>query len=372
MTQNDTASIKKAVGVRSVFLAARRDKNLVGRFFHMEGQFLLENDGRHATKRALADVMVYMAGTYGKSLTLEEVELGLLAAAKDISFDNEIANEVIEPQSEVEPTSFLDDEPEEEAVVTMESNDTENDFFTEDFASEAPPKPQRRGRPGVKPNDVMINAMLNSGDCLTPDNIGISTFDVALKYYNFIENELAVPESEDQLNHKVKLAIGSTMKALGWKKRMRSGKWGWHPTDDFSFGDSNAPLIDPDDVVLRKRDQLVIDESVEEEDDTVEVAGIADTLPRLSNYKKEDVEEEDDLPWPDTTEDFTDGFEPEPASRVEFVKIVDVDSGIEDVQEMNIFTDKTMTFIMEEGNKRMLEWDSEEGIWTYNVGKEAI
>jgi hypothetical protein len=41
MTQDDTANIKKAVGVRSVFLAARRDKNLVGRFFHMEGQFLL-------------------------------------------------------------------------------------------------------------------------------------------------------------------------------------------------------------------------------------------------------------------------------------------------------------------------------------------
>ena len=81
MPNDNTAKIRGAMGVRSVFLAARKDKNLVGRFFHMEGQFLLENDGRHATKRALADVMVYMAGAYGKSLTLEEVELGLLAAA---------------------------------------------------------------------------------------------------------------------------------------------------------------------------------------------------------------------------------------------------------------------------------------------------
>ena len=366
MSKNDTSNIKSAVGVRSVFLAAKLDKNLVGRFSHMSGQFLLDRDGTQATKRALADVMVYMAGKYEKLLSVEEIEMGLLAASQEYGeAENQNIDEVPEPQSQVEPTAFLDEEPEDEAVVTMESDDTDEDFFTEDFVSEAPPKPQRRGRPGVKPNDEMIEAMLNSDDCLTSGDIGISTFDVALRYYNFIENELAVPELEDQLSHKVKLAIGSTMKALGWKKRMRKGKWGWHPTDDFSFGVSQAPLIDSDDIVLRKRDQLVEDPEQEEE-----LVDVADTLPRLSSQKKEAVE--DDLPWPDMAEDFTDGSEPEPEKRMEFVKIVDVESGTEDVQEMEIVTDKTMTFVMDDNHKRMLEWDAEEGIWTYHIDKQAI
>ncbi len=302
MSKDDSSNIKNAIGVRSVFLAARRDKNLVGRFYHMEGQFLLDRDGRHATKRDLADVMVYMAGVYSKALTMEEVELGLLAAAKDITINTEVIEEITEPQSEVEPTAFLEDEPEDNAVISMESKGEDHDFFTEDFVSESPPKPRRRGRPGVKPDDVMIQAMLNGDDALSPDDVGISTFDVAVRFYDWIGNDLAVAESEDDLNHKVKLAIGSTMKALGWKKRMRKGEWGWHPTSEFSFGLDEAPLIDPDDVVLRKRDQLVEDPDQEEE-----LGPVADSLPRLS--EKDQID--DDIPWPDFSEGFTDGAQDE-------------------------------------------------------------
>lgn len=226
MSKNDASNIKSAVGIRSVFLAARRDKNLVGRFYHMEGQYLLDRDGRHATKRDLADVMVYMAGTYNKGLTLEEVELGLLAASKDISINTDVIEEVTEPESEVEPTSFLEQEPEDTEVVTMESTESHDDFFTEGFVSEPPKKPRRRGRPGVKPDDAMIDAMLNSENKLTADDVGISTLGLAVRFYDWIGNDLAVAESDETLSHKVKLAVGSTMKAMGWKKRMRKGTWG--------------------------------------------------------------------------------------------------------------------------------------------------
>jgi hypothetical protein len=144
---------------------------------------------------------------------------------------------------------------------------------------------------------------------------------------------------------------------------MRSGQWGWHPTDEFSFGATEAPLIDPDDVVLRKRDQLVEDPEEEEE-----IVKVADGLPRLQ--KKQEVD--DDLPWPDMNEGFTDGAEPEPEKKIEFVKIVDIESGTEDVQEMEIIMDKTMTFVMVQDHKRMLEWDSDEGIWMFEIKKEAI
>ena len=113
MPNNNTAKIKMAMGLRSVFLAAKLDTNLVGRFSHMSGQFLLDRDGTQATKRALADVMVYMAGKYEKLLSAEEVEMGLLAASHEYGeLESQNIDEVPEPQSQVEPTSFLDDEPE--------------------------------------------------------------------------------------------------------------------------------------------------------------------------------------------------------------------------------------------------------------------
>ena len=367
MAQPNTAKIRGAIGVRSVYLAAKLDEKLVGKFFHMEGQFLLDRDGRHVTKRTLADVMCYMAGQYKKTLTLDEVELGLLCAAKEYGEDegHNIEN-VTEPKSEVEPKAFLEEEPDDDAVVSMEIANEDDDIFTEDFISDEPTKPRRRGRPGVKPDDAMIEAMLSGKNNLGPKDVGVSTFDLAVRYYDWIGNDLAVAESGDQLNHKVKLAIGSTMKALGWKKRMRKGQWGWHPTEEFTFGISEAPLIDPDDVVLRKRDQLV-DDPEEPED----IVSVVDDLPRLSE-KTDNVIGADDIPWPDFTEEFNDGSELKPKIEHSFVKIVDLEDGTENVIEMEIFVDKTMTFVMHNGQKRMLEWDGNEDIWTYHVEKEAI
>ena len=363
MSKNDTSNIKSAVGVRSVFLAAKLDKNLVGRFSHMSGQFLLDRDGTQATKRALADVMVYMAGKYEKLLSVEEIEMGLLAASQEYGeAENQNIDEVPEPQSQVEPTAFLDEEPEDDVVVTMETDDTDDDFFTEGFVSESPPKPRRKGRPGVKPDDNMIDAMLKSDDKLTPEDVGISTLDLAVRFYDWIGNDLAVAESEDQLSHKVKLSIGSTMKAMGWKKRMRKGEWGWHPTDAFSFGDTEAPLIDPEDVVLRKRDELVLDPDEEEPED------ITEGLPRLSKAIEEDVD--DDLPWPDSSDGFTDGL---PERKEGPVKLVNHSEGTEDVVVKELVFDKTMTFFEDdEGHKKMLEWDAEEEIWTYHIEMEAV
>jgi len=368
MTQNDTANIKKAVGVRSVFLAARRDKNLVGRFFHMEGQFLLERDGRQITKRALADVMVYMAGTYGKALTFEEVELGLLAAATDISVDNENVDEIPEPPSSVEPTAFIEEEPEEDEAVEMESSPSDDgDWVTSDYTEDAPPKHESKGRPGVKPDDDMLESMKYGDDRLTPNDVGISTLDLALRYYNFIENDLAVPETDKQVKHKVKLSIGSTMKSLSWKKRMKKGLWGWHPIEpDQYFGNepvTSEPAIDPDSVMLRKRHELV-----EDDEEPVEVSKtLREVLPKLSELKEE---VDDDLPWPDASEDFTDGL---PERREEPVKFVNHKEGTEEVEVKELVFDKTMTFFEDEnGNKRMLEWDAEEEIWSFHIDREAV
>tara|TARA_R100000773_G_scaffold11398_1_gene10535 strand:+ start:1583 stop:2707 length:1125 start_codon:yes stop_codon:yes gene_type:complete len=362
MTQEIFARISAAIGVQSVFLAARLDEKLVGRFSHMEGKFLLDRDGSQATRRALADVMVYMAAQYGKTLSLEQVELGLLVASKEYGeLDNQDVDSVPEPQSEVEPTSFLKEEPDEDVVVSMESSDSEEDFFTEEFTPEEKPKEQRKGRPGVKPDDTMLESMLNGDDRLTEDDVGISTLDVAKRYYDWVGNDLAMAESEESLNHKVKLSIGATMKALGWKKRMRKGQWGWHPTSDFTFGTTSAPLIDPEDVLLRKRHEMVAD--TDEEEIPVEIAS---TLPRLSE-KDIDDEIDDDIPWPDMSEGFTDGAEPEPESSRSFVKIVDESNGTEDVEEFDVFSDKTMTFVMIDGQKRMLEWDNDEEIFALYV-----
>ena len=368
MAQDDTANIKKAVGVRSVFLAARRDKNLVGRFFHMEGQFLLERDGRQTTKRALADVMVYMAGTYGKALTLEEVELGLLAAAKDISVDNERVDEIPEPPASVEPTAFIDDEPEDDEVVEMESSDSDDgDWVTADYKEDAPPKHESKGRPGVKPDDDMREAMKYGDGRLTRDDVGISTLELALRYYDFIANDLAKPETEKQVKHKVKLSIGSTMKALGWKKRMKKGEWGWYPIEleEYFSGEPTAvsPAIDPDSVMLRKRHELV-----EDEEQPIEVSKtLQEVLPKLSEAKEEI---DDDLPWPDMGEGFTDGL---PERREEPVKFVNHKEGTEEVEIKELVFDKTMTFFEDEdGNKRMLEWDAEEEIWSFHIDREAV
>ena len=447
MPNNNTANIKGAIGVHSVFLAAKLDEKMVGRFTHRSGRKLLDSSGTEATKRSLADVMVYMAGTYGVSLTMEQVEIGLLAAAKEFEpkkesslnqlreqYKQQIEDELTEsdvgldlggiiedhqlnPNGEVSaskaekalalvmrkmgweshrsqvdgdrlyrwypPPSFfgdttmpdlneIDDAMDIEEVFEVSNNEPKEDWvedFTEPDEVKENPSKTKKGRPGVKPDQYMISLMTNQNTGLTTNDAGISSFDVAVRYYDFIGNEIATPQSENQLGHKIKLAVGATMKELGWKKKMRGGVNGWHPTDKASVIYAEPP-IDPDDFILRKKDEVieVIEEVVEQTKESVSV----ESLPRL---KEKEVDE--DLPWPDMGAEFTDGestSDEQVKTDLGWVKIINLQDGTEDVEEMEVLKDKTMSYVMSgDGMPLYLEWDAEESIWTYTIpGEEDL
>jgi len=450
MPNNNTANIKGAIGVHSVFLAAKLDEKMVGRFTHRSGRKLLDSSGTEATKRSLADVMVYMAGTYGVSLTMEQVEIGLLAAAKEFEpkkesslsqlreqYKQQIEDELTESDvgldlggiiedhqlnpngevsaskaekalalvmrkmgweshrsqvdgdrlyrwypppsffgnttmpdlNEVEEVGFEIDEIDDDAVVEIETESKDEDWveleFTELVEESPEPKKERKSRPGVKPDQHMVSLMTNQNTGLTMNDGGISSYDIAVRYYDFIGNEMAAPESEDQLSHKVKLAVGATMKELGWKKKMRGGVNGWHPTDDASVIYAEPP-IDPDNIILRKKEEVeeVIEEVVEQTKEKV----LVESLPRL---KEKEVDE--DLPWPDMGSEFTDGeptteHDSEPSNDMDWVKIINVQDGTEDIEEMKVIKDKTMSYVISgDGAPLYLEWDAEESIWTYTI-----
>ena len=446
MPNDNTANIKQAFGAHSVFLAAKLDERMVGRFTHRSGRKLLDSTGTEATKRSLADVMIYMAGKYGVSLTMEQVEIGLLAAAKEFEpkketslsqlkeqYKQQIEDELTEsdvgldlggiiedhqlnPNGEVSaskaekalalvmrkmgweshrsqvdgdrlyrwypPPNFfgdtiipdlndIDDAMDIEETVEA-SNDEPADDWVEDFTEpdevkESPSK-TKKGRPGVKPDQYMVSLMTNQTTGLTTNDAGISSFDVAVRYYDFIGNDMATPQSANQLGHKTKLAVGATMKELGWKKKMRGGVNGWHPTDEASVIYAEPP-IDPDHIILRKREDVeeVIEEPVEQTKETVSI----ESLPRL---KEKEVEVDDDLPWPDMGAEFTDGESPQdepPDSDLGWVKIINLKDGTEDVEEMQVLKDKTMSYVMSgDGTPLYLEWDAEESIWTYTIAGE--
>jgi len=374
MSQDNTAKISGALGVRSVFLAARLDHKLAGRFYHMEGQFLLGRDGRHVTKRQLADVMVYMAGQYQKVVSLEDVELGLLAASKQYGdIAGQEITEIEEPASAQEPVQFIDEEPDDEEVVEMESPVVEDtDWVTDNFDDTVEEKPSKKGTPGVKPDAMMIDAMTTGEDALTRDDIHISTLELALRFYDFIANDLARPEDDKGVQHKVKLAIGATMKALGWKKRMRKGVYGWVPEDDSFFSDEPV-TVNSDNVVLRKRAQFVEPEAEPEVKVDTAVA-----LPKLSereaqdNKSQEQLDPDDDLPWPESNEmsDFTDGSPDRKKEKVRFINMIE---GTEEEDERELVFGPTMTFFLDDnGIERMVEWDSDEGAWMFYIEEQAV
>ena len=374
MTEDKIEIIKLAPGISSVFMAARTDPRLVGRFFHMEGEFLLDKDGRRATKRQLADVMVYMGGVYDKVITLEECELGLLAASKEYGqLVGQDEKAVVEPKEVEEPVEFLDEEPDDEQVVEMESPAVEDeDWVTDSFDDTVVEKKSTKGTPGVKPDALMIEAMTTGEHALTKDDVHISTLELALRYYDFIANDLARPEDDKGVQHKVKLAIGSTMKALGWKKRMRKGVYGWVPEDDSFFSDE-SPVVNPDNVVLRKRSRFV-----EADSPPVEQVDPVDSLPKLSDREAQDEKSEqqldpdDDLPWPASSEmsDFTDGSPERKKERVRFINLIE---GTEEEDVRELVYGRTMTFFLDEnGIERMVEWDKDEGAWTFYIEEKAV
>ena len=357
MPEDNAAKIKNAMGVRSVFLAAKLDDKLVGRFAHMSGDFLLDRNGHPASKRALADVMVYMSGQYGKTLSAEEVEMGLLAAATEYAeLDLEPVSDVTDEIDQQDEEDFIQksiDELPDDTSVEMELSEPADDWVTDDYVVETPVKKKRKSRPGVKPDQFMLEQMRSGSESLSELDAGISSYDLALRFYDFIGNDLARPESEDDMGHKIKLAVGATMKELGWKKKMRKGSYGWHPIDSAPVQQEHKS----DSVVLRKKSDVT-----KEETQTSVKENMKDSLPRLSSLNNDD---EDDLPWPDMEAQFTDGL---PEKSMGFVKIVNLDNGTEDVEEMEIVKDKTMTYVMsEDGAPLYLEWDAEEGIWTYTM-----
>tara|TARA_R100000231_G_scaffold1708_1_gene2888 strand:- start:12565 stop:13701 length:1137 start_codon:yes stop_codon:yes gene_type:complete len=360
MEQETTLKISRAIGVRSVFLAARLDPKLVNRFFHMQGEFLLDQYGNQVTKRTLADVMVYMAGQYSQSVTLEDVQLGLLASSKEYGeMSGQDVTKVEEPKSSEEPVRFIDEEPDDDEAVEMESTvNDESDWVTDDYSEDIPTIHPSKGKPGVKPDDDMIERMTTGEYRLTRDDVHISTLDLAIRFYDFIGNDLARPETDKDVQHKVKLALGSTMKALGWKKRMRKGEWGWHPNDE-SFFDGDAPVIDPDAVVLRKRDTL-IENDIEETQVDVTTDDIANGLPKLSE-KDDQASSEDDLPW----DDFTDGS---PDKKVESVCFINMIEGREETEKRELVFGQTYTFFMDDdGIERMVEWDQNKSSWVFYI-----
>jgi hypothetical protein len=53
---------------------------------------------------------------------------------------------------------------------------------------------------------------------------------------------------------------------------------------------------------------------------------------------------------------------------MEWVKIINIPEGTEDVEEMEVIKDKTMTYVMSgDGTPLYLEWDAGESIWTYTI-----
>tara|TARA_R110000751_G_scaffold159092_3_gene264814 strand:- start:35 stop:736 length:702 start_codon:yes stop_codon:yes gene_type:complete len=228
----------------------------------------------------------------------------------------------------------------------------------------------------------MMDLMLAGDGGLTNDDAGITSYGVAIRYYDFIQNELAMPESEDKLCHKVKLAIGATMKEIGWKKRMRSGTIGWHPEKPMATDVIDAvmsePIMDPDTVVLRKKNTIDASEHVEP---VVEHVSL-DSLPRLKSVI---VDPSLDTTWPEM-DGFTEGSEETepmmetmsvvidpvpvtvPVMETSLVKVINISDGTEDIKEMEITKDRTTTYTLsDDGVPMFLEWDADEDIWTYLI-----
>ena len=436
--------IRGAVGVHSVYLAAKHDEHLADRFSHTGGKSLVDGKSK-ATKRSIANVMVYMAGKYGQQLTSEEVEMGLLAAASPyngsqnrqkpgpnfeeigMKYSSRLSElltpaeigveikDIIDRFKLYDPTTssyrtleqavgvgmrmlgwdrrrqmtggtrayrwyppegyFENDraEPEEEPldIIGVDVSGVEevfDDQWADEIAEEAPeaieaPKSSGRKRSGVKPDEDLARRISTMG--LYP---GITSFEIALNSYDFDGNGLDIPKAEDEMPHKAKLSVGATMKSMDWTKKTRRmdgiPSVGWYPPSDWE-----APAV-PESTVRRKVAQA------EEKQEPK----LADSLPRLGEPTKEEPpKEDDDLPWPDSSDfygdgsDFygDDGDEGEVVSETETVWVKFVkDDNSEEVVEQAIIRKHTGTFLCpteDYPHGRMLEWDAEEDIWCCHV-----
>ena len=432
--------IEKAVGAYSVYLAAMSDKILAGRFTQ-NGKGLMDN-GSKATKHSIADVLVYMAAAYGKTLTYEEVEMGLLVAAQNgVTEDNSAMSKKSGPDLEnlgkeyadrlsglldkasigmeisnlidrfelhkgatvgyrtIEQAvgvalrnlgwerrrqmtdgvrayrwyppnewSFSDVEP-APVEPTLETDDFDDVFDNmEVFTSEEPEvvqAPRKRKGSGVKPDEELSARILETADLRD----GITSFEIALECYDFDANSIEVPESEQDMSHRVKLSIGATMKSLGWKKKTKrrdgipiSGWYSLNPVHPESEPDREALQS----TVLRTVEEVVEEPAVEQ--------SVAEGLPRLGENKVDD-----DIPWPDMSEFSDDGDNGDEGGDetqdIVYVKLINKE-GVEFVSERTILLKNTGVYLVPmegEPGHRMLEWDAEEQIWfcqEYDSGDE--
>jgi len=217
--------IKGAVGVHSVYLAAKHDENLAGRFSHTDGKSLVDGPAK-ATKRSIANVMVYMAGRYSKHLTFEEVEMGLLAAAT---------------------------------------------------ASVSNSKKQRTG-----PNFDNIGSefAVEIEGKLTQDDIGAEIKDIIEKF------QLYDPSSHSYRT--VEQGLGVALRMLGWARRrqMTGGTraYRWYPPDGFFDSETPNEVSDAEDVAI---DASGVDDVFDDWSDDIAEEYVADEEPESKPKKKQ-------------------------------------------------------------------------------------
>jgi hypothetical protein len=224
--------IKSAVGVHSVYLAAKHDENLAGRFSHTEGKSLVDGPTK-ATKRSIANVMVYMAGRYSKDLTFEEVEMGLLAAATSVVSDG---------------------------------------------------KRQKSG-----PNFDVIGAEL-AGEIegkLTPDELGAEIKDIIDRF------QLYDPASHSYRT--VEQGLGVALRMLGWDRRrqMTSGTraYRWYPPEGFFDASTPNEVSEPVDIAI---DASGVDDVFDDWSDDIAEDVVVEEKPKPKK-KQSGVKPDDEL-----------------------------------------------------------------------------
>ena len=102
MNKQTENQIRQAIGSHAVFLAARHDPQLVGRFKKSRAGTLFV-DGEKANKPKLASVLIYLTGKWGMRPTEFELYTGILGAADAI----EPSQEKKEPEVHIKELNFV-------------------------------------------------------------------------------------------------------------------------------------------------------------------------------------------------------------------------------------------------------------------------
>ena len=419
--------IKRAVGVHSVYLAAKHDENMIDRFSHTGGKSLVDS-GSKATRRSIANVMVYMAGKYRQQLTSEEVELGLLAAADEIgsttkrqkpgpNFDG-IGKEYAERLSKVMTEDAIGSElkdiidrfelyaPTKSSYRTVEQGlgvamrimgwerrrqmtggtRAYRWYPPEGFFDEAQVEP-------IEPEDVALGA--NNIEEVFDDDWADEIADeepVEVEPVEVAPVEVAPVEKKKRSGVKPDEALAERIRTMNLFAGISSYEVALN-SYDFVGNNLEIPKTDEDmthkvklsiGATMKAMDwkkrtrrvegiptvgwegEAVVESVVRRKPEPVveePAPRLADQLPRLK----------EDSPWPDESEfsgDEGEQVEDEFESKV-FVKMLNLGDGTEDVVERVILMKNAGTYLLgteEDPRERMLEWDAEEEIWVCTVG----